>query len=123
MSEIRQSKNVDKLLRRVIGDEPPLRLSARPLRSGLGRRRMSADSARGDLEIGLARRTVLSLRGGTRLVPPRPELDGASTHCPPCEMIHYQGKSSAQMSDFSLAHLVETRLRYYRKNHGRRWRP
>jgi hypothetical protein len=33
-------------------------------------------------------------------------------------MIHYQGQSSAQMSDFSLAHLIETRLRYYRKHHG-----
>jgi hypothetical protein len=33
-------------------------------------------------------------------------------------MVHHQGQSSAQMSDFSLAHLIETRLRYYRKNHG-----
>jgi GT2 family glycosyltransferase len=37
---------------------------------------------------------------------------------PDVTMIHYQGQSSAQMSDFSLAHLVETRLRYYQKNHG-----
>ena len=37
---------------------------------------------------------------------------------PNVTMVHHQGQSSAQMSDFSLAHLVKTRLRYYRKNHG-----
>jgi len=37
---------------------------------------------------------------------------------PEVRMVHHQGQSSSQLSDFSLMHLVETRLRYYRKHHG-----
>jgi GT2 family glycosyltransferase len=37
---------------------------------------------------------------------------------PGVEMAHHRGKSSEQVSDWSLALLVETKLRYFRKNHG-----
>jgi N-acetylglucosaminyl-diphospho-decaprenol L-rhamnosyltransferase len=37
---------------------------------------------------------------------------------PSVSIVHHQGQSSAQMSDFSLAYLIETRLRFYRKHYG-----
>jgi hypothetical protein len=37
---------------------------------------------------------------------------------PAAEMVHHLGKSSSQVSDRSLIHFLDTRLRYYRKNHG-----
>jgi GT2 family glycosyltransferase len=37
---------------------------------------------------------------------------------PGVEMFHHRGKSSEQASEWSLALLVETKLRYFRKNHG-----
>lgn len=37
---------------------------------------------------------------------------------PHVTIVHHLGQSSGQMSEFSLGCLIETRLRYYRKNHG-----
>jgi hypothetical protein len=37
---------------------------------------------------------------------------------PATDMIHHLGKSSSQVSDPSLVYFMETRLRYYRKNRG-----
>lgn len=37
---------------------------------------------------------------------------------PAAEMIHHLGKSSSQVSDRSLIYFMDTRLRYYRKNRG-----
>ena len=37
---------------------------------------------------------------------------------PAAEMIHHLGQSSSQFSDRSLAYFMDTRLRYYRKNRG-----
>jgi len=37
---------------------------------------------------------------------------------PAAGIVHHQGKSSAQVSDRSLEYFMDTRLRYYRKNRG-----
>lgn len=37
---------------------------------------------------------------------------------PAAEMVHHLGKSSSQVSDRSLVYFMDTRLRYYRKNRG-----
>jgi GT2 family glycosyltransferase len=37
---------------------------------------------------------------------------------PEVQMLHHRGRSSEQVSDWSLALLVETKLRYFRKHHG-----
>jgi GT2 family glycosyltransferase len=118
MSEIRQSKNIDKLLRRVVGEEPPLKLETGPF---------EVDWVDGACL--LIRQDAISQIGplDEQFFLYAEELDwchrarraGWNVYAlPTVEMIHYQGKSSAQMSDFSLALLVETRLRYYRKTHG-----
>jgi GT2 family glycosyltransferase len=118
MSEIRQSKNIDKLLRRVIGEERPLKLEPGP---------MAVDWVDG--ACFLIRKEAISQIGplDEQFFLYAEELDwcyrarqaGWDVYAlPTVEMTHYQGKSSAQVSDFSLALLVETRLRYYRKNHG-----
>jgi N-acetylglucosaminyl-diphospho-decaprenol L-rhamnosyltransferase len=118
MSEIRQSKNIDKLLRLVVGEEPPLKLEPGPF---------EVDWVDGACL--LIREEAISQIGtlDEQFFLYAEELDwchrarnaGWGVYAlPTIEMVHYQGKSSAQMSDFSLALLVETRLRYYRKTHG-----
>lgn len=37
---------------------------------------------------------------------------------PAIAIVHHRGKSTEQVSEAALAYLTETRLRYYRKNHG-----
>ena len=118
ISEVRQSKNVNWLLRRLVGTEPPLQVEAVPF-----------DVDWVDGACLLIRREALSDVGflDEQFFLYAEELDWCFRArkagwrvcaLPDVEMVHYQGQSSAQMSDFSLAHLVETRLRYYRKNHG-----
>ena len=118
MSEIRQSKNVNKVLRVLIGDEPALAMKPVPY-----------DVDWVDGACLLIRRETLREIGllDEQFFLYAEELDwcfrarkGGWRICavPHVQMIHYQGQSSGQMSDFSLAHLVDTRLRYYRKNHG-----
>jgi len=118
LSEVRQSRNVNKVLRLLIGEEPPLRVEAVPFDVDwvdgaclLIRREAIQDVGLLDEQFFLYAEELdwcfRTRRAGWRI-----------TALPQVEMIHYQGQTSGQMSDFSLAHLVETRLRYYRKNHG-----
>jgi N-acetylglucosaminyl-diphospho-decaprenol L-rhamnosyltransferase len=118
MSEIRQSKNIDKFLRSLIGEEPPLKVEPLPF---------EVDWVDGACL--LIRQDVIAAVGllDEQFFLYAEELDWCHRACkanwlvyalPHVEMIHYQGKSSAQLSDFSLALLVETRLRYYRKTYG-----
>ena len=118
LSEVRQSKNVNRVLRLLVGDEPPLRVESVPF-----------DVDWVDGACLLIRREALNDVGllDEQFFLYAEELDWCFrarktgwriSVLPDVEMIHYQGQSSAQMSDFSLAQLVETRLRYYRKNHG-----
>jgi hypothetical protein len=118
LSEVRQSKNVNRVLRLLVGDEPPLRVEPVPFDVDwvdgaclLIRREALNDVGLLDEQFFLYAEELdwcfRARKAGWRICA-----------LPDVEMIHYQGQSSAQMSDFSLAHLVETRLRYYRKNHG-----
>jgi GT2 family glycosyltransferase len=118
MSEVRQSKNVNRLLRRLIGDDPPLSLGQFPVDRDwvdgaclLIRREALEDVGLLDEQFFLYAEELdwcyRTRQAGWRICA-----------LPQIEMVHYQGQSSAQMSDFSLALLVETRLRYYRKNHS-----
>jgi N-acetylglucosaminyl-diphospho-decaprenol L-rhamnosyltransferase len=118
LSEIRQSKNIGGLLRRVLGPEATVRVEERPFEVDW------VDGA-----CFLIRRDVIAEVGDLdeAYFLYAEELDWCFrvrkagwtiVALPDVTMIHYQGQSSAQMSDFSLAHLVETRLRYYQKNHG-----
>lgn len=118
ISEIRQSKHVSKLLRLLVGHEPPLSVEAVPFDVDwvdgaclLIRRDVIQDVGLLDEQFFLYAEELdwcfRTRRAGWRI-----------SVVPHVQMIHYQGQTSAQMSDFSLAHLVETRLRYYRKNHG-----
>jgi N-acetylglucosaminyl-diphospho-decaprenol L-rhamnosyltransferase len=118
LSEVRQSKNVNRLLRRLVGDEAPLTVGPVPYEADwvdgaclLIRREALDDVGLLDEQFFLYAEELdwcfRVRKAGWRIYA-----------LPGVEMVHHQGQSSAQMSDFSLAHLVETRLRYYRKNHG-----
>jgi GT2 family glycosyltransferase len=118
LSEVRQSRNVNKVLRLLIGDEPPLRVEPVPFDVDwvdgaclLIRQDVIRDVGVLDEQFFLYAEELdwcfRTRRAGWRICA-----------VPDVEMIHHQGQTSGQMSDFSLAHLVETRLRYYRKNHG-----
>lgn len=118
LSEIRQSKNIDEVLRWIVGTEPPLRVDAAPFEVDW------VDGA-----CFMIRRRVIDRIGplDEQYFLYAEELDWcfrarkdgwAICTVPHVRIVHHQGQTSAQMSDFSLAHLVETRLRYYRKNHG-----
>jgi len=118
LSEVRQSRNVNKFLRLLIGEEPPLKVEAVPFDVDwvdgaclLIRREAIQDVGVLDEQFFLYAEELdwcfRARRAGWRIAA-----------LPQVEMVHYQGQTSGQMSDFSLAHLVETRLRYYRKNHG-----
>ena len=109
---------MNRLLRRLVGDEPPLRVGPLPFEADwvdgaclLIRREALGDVGLLDEQFFLYAEELdwcfRARKAGWRICA-----------LPQVEMLHYQGQSSAQMSDFSLAHLVETRLRYYRKNHG-----
>jgi GT2 family glycosyltransferase len=118
LAEIRQSRNIGKLLRSVVGPEEPAEVKDVPF---------EADWVDGACLM--IRRNVIAQVGDLdeQYFLYAEELDwcfrvrkaGWTIYAlPDISMVHHQGQSSAQMSDFSLAHLVETRLRYYQKNHG-----
>jgi GT2 family glycosyltransferase len=118
LGEIRQSKNINRVIRRVVGDEPACVVPSRP-----------ADVDWVDGACLMIRRQTIGEIGllDEQFFLYAEELDWCFRArqagwrvavVPHVTMVHYQGQSSAQSSDFSLAHLVETRLRYYRKNHG-----
>lgn len=117
-SEIRQSKNLDRIVRAMVGVDPPQMLQATPFPTDW------VDGA-----CLLIRRQAISDVGllDEQYFLYAEELDWCFRvkkagwgifALPAVGIIHHQGQSSAQMSDFSLGLLVETRLRYYRKNHG-----
>lgn len=118
LAEIRQSRNIGKFLRPVFGENPPLRIEARPF---------DVDWVDGAClmirhetirHIGLLDEQYFLYAEELDWCFRARQAGWRICALPDVEMIHHQGQSSAQMSDFSLAHLVETRLRYYRKNHG-----
>jgi GT2 family glycosyltransferase len=118
MSEIRQSRNIDRVLRWLVGHEPPLVVRDTPY---------EVDWVDGACL--LIRREAVAQLGmlDEQYFLYAEELDwcyrarkaGWSVYAlPHVEMLHHQGQSSGQMSDFSLGYLIETKLRYYRKHHG-----
>jgi GT2 family glycosyltransferase len=118
LSEIRQSKQLGNVLRRMAGHEPPLAVGPLPFEVDwvdgaclMIRRDVVADIGPLDEQYFLYAEELdwcFRARSAGWAIYALPEV----------RMVHHQGQSSAQMSDFSLGHLVETRLRYYRKNHG-----
>jgi GT2 family glycosyltransferase len=118
ISEIRQSKNIDRIIRAIVGPEAPLLVQEAPFQADwvdgacfLIRREVILQVGALDEQYFLYAEELdwcfRARKGGWRIFA-----------LPHVRMIHHQGQSSAQMSDFSLALLVETRLRYYRKNYG-----
>jgi N-acetylglucosaminyl-diphospho-decaprenol L-rhamnosyltransferase len=118
LGEVRQSRNLPTVLRRMLGPEPRPRAHAAPFEVDwvdgaclLIRREVIAKIGPLDEQYFLYAEELdwcFQARRAGWLVYALPHVS----------MIHHQGQSSAQMSEFSLAHLIETRLRYYRKNHG-----
>jgi GT2 family glycosyltransferase len=118
LSEIRQSKNLGKLLRVVVGPPPEL-----------GPRVAPTDAEWVDGCCLMIRREVIDAIGplDEQFFMYAEELDWCFNakrrgwrivaH-PGTSIIHYGGQSSAQVAERSLALLVETRLRFYRKNIG-----
>jgi hypothetical protein len=118
LSEIRQSQNIDKVLRRIVGDEPPPKLASVPFQVDWVDGACLMIRREAIAQIGLLDEQYF-LYGEELDWCFRARQAGWGVYAlPHVEMFHHQGQSSAQMSDFSLAYLVETRLRYYRKNHG-----
>jgi GT2 family glycosyltransferase len=118
LSEIQQSRNLGAIARRLVGNPTPLSVEAEPF---------EVDWVDGACL--LIRREVVQQIGllDEQYFLYAEELDWCHRArragwpiyaLPSVEMAHYQGQSSAQMSDFSLGLLIETRLRYYRKNRG-----
>lgn len=118
LSELRQSKNIGRVIRRAVGAEATPEVGSEPRDVDwvdgcclLIRRETIAEIGMLDEQYFLYAEELdwcfQARQAGWRI-----------SVVPQVEMIHHQGQSSAQMSDFSLAHLIETRLRYYRKNHG-----
>lgn len=118
LDEIRQSKNVDRWLRAVIGEQPPL---SEP--------RVPCDVDWVDGCCFLIRRTTIDQIGlldeqyflyGEELDWCRSARRAGWRVCavPSVSMAHLLGRSVAQVRAEGLALLVETRLRYYRKHDG-----
>jgi GT2 family glycosyltransferase len=118
LSEIRQSQNLGAPLRWLFGHEPTTEPSVKPVEVDW------VDGA-----CFLIRREAVNRIGllDEQFFLYAEELDWCARArndgwlvyaLPQIDIVHYQGQSSAQSSDFSLAHLVDTRLRYYRKHHG-----
>lgn len=118
LSEVRQARNVGRLLRPLIGSEPPALApnEAAPVEWIDGCCLM-------------VRRAVVDQIGplDEQYFLYAEELDwcfAARRHGwqivanPDVRITHHRGQSSTQVSERSLALLVETRLRYYRKNNG-----
>jgi GT2 family glycosyltransferase len=118
LSEIRQSKNVNKVIKALAGKET-----------------FAADTAvtrEVDWVDGaclMIRRTVIDAIGplDEQYFLYAEELDWCFNArkagwtiaaVPAAAMIHHLGKSSSQVSDQSLIYFMDTRLRYYRKNRG-----
>lgn len=118
LGEIRQSRNLGRLIRRVVGEATAPTIPSAPFEVDwidgcclLIRREVVE-------QIGLLDEQYF-LYGEELDWCFRARQSGWTIHAlPQIEMVHYLGQSSSQMSDFSLAHLIETRLRYYRKHHG-----
>jgi len=118
LSEVRMSRNVGKALRLVVGDEPVPPSGSLPYECDW------VDGA-----CLMIRKAVIDRIGplDEQYFLYTEELDwcfgarkaGWKVYAlPHVEMLHYRGKSSEQASDWTLALLVETKLRYFRKNHG-----
>jgi N-acetylglucosaminyl-diphospho-decaprenol L-rhamnosyltransferase len=116
--EIRQSKRSGALMRRLVGEETPLEVPGHPVEREWVDGCCLLIRASTVKEIGLLDEQYFLYAE---------ELDwcfqaracGWQVYAvPPVTIVHYLGQSSSQISDFSLGCLVETRLRYYRKNHG-----
>ncbi|MGE3508967.1 MAG: glycosyltransferase family 2 protein [Vicinamibacterales bacterium] len=118
ISEIRQSKNIPGFLRRIVGPEPP----RRP-------RMVPTEVEWVDGCCLMIRRDVIDMIGllDEQFFMYAEELDWCFNarrrgwrivaH-PGTSILHYGGQSSVQVAERSLALLIETRLRYYRKNVG-----
>ena len=118
LSEIRQSKNVGRLLRLIVGREPHD-----------GPPTVPTDVEWVDGCCLMIRRAVIDAIGplDEQFFMYAEELDWCFNaqrsgwrvvaH-PDVSVVHHRGQSSAQVADRSIALLIETRLRYYRKNLG-----
>ena len=118
LRELRQSKRIGRLARWLVGDDPPLVVPDGP-----------AEREWVDGCCLLIRTAVIREIGllDEQYFLYAEELDWcfqARKHgwrifaLPGVTIVHHLGQSSGQMSEFSLGCLVETRLRFYRKNHG-----
>jgi N-acetylglucosaminyl-diphospho-decaprenol L-rhamnosyltransferase len=118
LTEVRTSRHVGRALRLVVGDEP-----ASPSGSGP----YACDWVDGCC--------LMVCRGALEQIGPMDEQYFLYTEevdwcfaarkagwgvfaLPHVEMFHHRGKSAEQASERSLALLVETKLRFFRKNHG-----
>lgn len=118
LSEIRQSKNIGKVLRAIVGPPPEL-----------GPRVAATDVEWVDGCCLMIRREVIDAIGplDEQYFMYAEELDWCFNAkrvgwrivaLPSTSIIHYGGQSSVQVAERSLALLVETKLRFYRKNLG-----
>lgn len=118
LREVRQSKRAGKLVRLIVGDDPPPAVPEAPVE------RDWVDGC-----CLMIRRSVIEQIGllDEQYFLYAEELDWCFQTrqrgwrifaLPQVTIVHHLGQSSTQMSEFSLGCLIETRLRYYRKNHG-----
>lgn len=118
LREIRLSKHVNRILRAVLGDQPPDPDPTRPT---------AVDWVDGCCLM--IRREVIGRIGllDEQYFLYAEELDWCRSArktgwhivtCPTAEMTHLRGRSTDQVKEAALAGLVETRLRYYRKHDG-----
>jgi GT2 family glycosyltransferase len=117
LREVRQSKNVNRVLRYVVGDDewkPPTEPGEVDWVDGacLMIRREVID------QIGLLDEQFFLYAEELDWCYNARKRGWTVVALPTVEMVHYQGKSSEQLKDRSLAYLIETKLRYYRKNRG-----
>jgi GT2 family glycosyltransferase len=118
LTEVRMSRRVGRALRSIVGEERPAPSGSSPY---------ECDWVDGCCLM--IRRRVIDQIGplDERYFLYTEELDWCFAArkagwkifaLPQVEMFHHRGKSSEQVSDWSLTLLVETKLRYFRKNHG-----